>query len=291
MKTSFAALLGIIASEQVVVTDRTVPPKHPKNRLARLNLICSVIFEKTEWMLPARAAGLMQMCNTWSLKINSKIDSSSCFFYDAELRPHGGPGLNDNPAPVDPSKVHALWDTGKIQWGSKSRKRRSDFAEGIPQQFWFDSIWADGPRRLQTLDPSRDDYAHPDFFDAKKTLQLELEFCQDECDGDKRCAKSCVPNAKEVRGNGSRMRDRIERQGPWKSAKSLVTGFRKFGERYLSNCHGHRAGTHMNRRVRMIQRISHKFLKHCSHEQCSDEWLSKNRFNWGKRNLRTDIAG
>lgn len=100
---------------------------------------------------------------------------------------------------------------------------------------------------FKTLDPSRDDFAHADFFDASKTLALELEFCQDECDGDKRCAKSCVPSQKEVRGNGSRMRARIERQGPWKSAKALVTGFRKFGERYMSNCHGHRAGTHMNR--------------------------------------------
>lgn len=288
MKT-FPAIIGLIASDQAVKTDRTVAPKHPRNRLARLNLICSVIFEKTQWVQPARAAGLMRMCNTWSLRINSTIDSSPCFFYDPELRPHGGPGLNDDPLPVAESKIHPRWDTGKIQWGLKSRKRRSD--KEIPETFWFDSIWEDGPTRVQTLDPSRDDFAHADFFDASKTLALELEFCQDECDGDKRCAKSCVPSQKEVRGNGSRMRARIERQGPWKSAKALVTGFRKFGERYMSNCHGHRAGTHMNRRARMIQRISKKFLTHCSHKECSEEWLSKNRFNWGKRNLRTDIAG
>jgi hypothetical protein len=56
-------------------------------------------------------------------------------------------GLNDDPLPVAESKVHPRWDTGKIQWGWKSRKRRS--AEEIAEAFWFDSIWDDGPTRVQ----------------------------------------------------------------------------------------------------------------------------------------------
>jgi len=56
-------------------------------------------------------------------------------------------GLNDDPLPVAESKIHPRWDTGKIQWGLKSRKRRSD--KEIPETFWFDSIWEDGPTRVQ----------------------------------------------------------------------------------------------------------------------------------------------
>ena len=114
----------------------------------RLNLICSVIFEKTQWVKPARAAGLMRMCNRWSLRINSTIDSSPCFFYDPELRPHGGPGTSTATVVerLHYRKTHSLlyirkyfleWITNRIhrieRWSFTSRGIESSSSLGYRQ--------------------------------------------------------------------------------------------------------------------------------------------------------------
>jgi hypothetical protein len=284
MKFSFSVLLALVAAEPAVKVNRKVPPRHPNNRLSRLNTFCVYLFEKTQWIKETRTGGLIRLCNKWSSKMEDKVQNSDCFFYSSDIKPHGGPDPNNPPQPPR-NGHHDQWDTGLIDWmPSSDRKRRS----------LDDSCWQEDPFNggaVQTCDESRDDYMHADWFDEDIMASIDNELCEDDCDENGDCADECKLDPKEVRGSGDKKILRLKKQGPWKGARSILTGFRKFGERYLANCHGHRRGNHMNKRTQFIVRVSKKFLTHCEHEQCSESYLAQKKFKWGKKNLRTDYAG
>jgi hypothetical protein len=287
MKLTFSVLIALVASDPVVKTDRKVPPKHPRNRLARLNLFCDYLFNKTQWIKETRTGGLIRLCNKWSSKMEEKVEGSDCFFYDPNQKPHGGPEPGVEPAP--PKSYHENWDTGLIDWRPAQRRRRSVDASCYRENPYANE---DGePDQVQTCDASRDDYMHPNWFDESIMAEIENELCQDDCDENNDCKDECHLDPKDVRGSGDKKIQRLLKQGPWKGARSILTGFRKFGERYLSQCHGHRKGTHMHKRTQFIIRVSKKFLTHCEHEQCSHDYLDSKKFKWGKKNLRTDYHG
>lgn len=307
MKLTAALLIAVASGEPAVKVNRKVPPKHPRNRLARLNTFCDYLFNKTGWIKDTRTKGLIRFCNNWSSVMEDKVENSKCFFYDPNQKPHGGPDPANSPDA--PKQYHDKWDSGMIQWlPAENRKRRDDDSEelinGLPVTCYRVAIdpFGDGIPNLdgkvkmdeivQTCEFDRDDYTHPDWFNKatmEEIVQELDEYCNDDCETNNDCNNSVC--AEIARGSGDKKIARLQRQGPWKAARSILTGFRKFGERYLANCHGHRAGTHMNRRYQYITRVTSKFLKHCSHDQCSREYVVDKKFKWGKKNLRTDYAG
>jgi len=279
MKIAQAVLVAIASAEPVVQVDRSESPRHPKNRLARLNIFCDYLFNKTGWINPKRTNGLVGFCNAWSQKMEEKVNNSKCFFYNADQKPHGGPEPDVEIPP--PKKYHDRWDTGLLNW-TGSRKRRSD-------DCLKENIFEENGPAINVCDPNDPNYAHPEWYDKKLMAALDAEDCEDDCAESEDCKSNTCKV--DVRGSGDKKIARLQKQGPWKGARSILTGFRKFGERYLSQCHGHRAGTHMNRRHKFILRVSDKFMKHCEHEQCSREWVENKKFKWGKKNLRSDYAG
>lgn len=290
MKLTLSLLIALSAAEPAVKINRKVPPRHPRNRLARLNLFCDYLFTKTGWIKEKRSGGLIRLCNNWSSKMEDKVNNSKCFFYSPDVKPHGGPDKDAEIAP--PKEYHSNWDTGLIDWNPQNRRRRSGCPAGLlenPQ----DST--DMPC-VQTTDPSKDNYMHPGWFDEEEMKLVEseaLDDCTDDCDEngcDEEQQSKCVLSMLE-RGSGEKKIKRLMKQGPWVGSRSILTGFRKFGERYLSQCHGHRKGTHMNKRTQFIVRVTRKFLTHCDHEDCNQSYLDTKKFKWGKKNLRTDHAG
>lgn len=288
MKLTFSVLLALVAAEPVVKVDRKVPPKHPRNRLARLNLFCDYLFNKTSWIKATRTGGLTRLCNQWCKKMKEKVDDSDCFFYDPNQKPHGGPEPGKTPEAPHGGVYHDKWDSGLVVWNTE-RKRRS-----VDDSCWQDNPFAndDGqPARVQTCDATREDYMHPNWFNAEIMASLDDELCQNDCDENGDCTDECKIDPKLIRATGDKKIARLQKQGPWKGARSILTGLRKFGERYLSQCHGHRKGTHMHKRTQFIIRVSKKFLTHCDHDQCNQAHLDDKKFKWGKKNLRTDYAG
>lgn len=288
MKITVSVLLAMAAAEPVVRIDRKVPPKHPRNRLARLNLFCDYLFNKTLWIKESRTGGLLRLCNKWAEVMERKIDSK-CFWYDSEQKPHGGPEPGVDPEP--PKKYHDDWDTGQVQWIPDERRRRRNVDDSCWQEnpYFNNALYPGDPAQVQTCDTARDDYMHPDFFNAEIMASFENELCEDDCADNNDCGgNEC---AQIERGSGDKKIARLMKQGPWKGARSILTGFRKFGERYMANCHGHRSGSHMNKRTQFIVRVSRKYLTHCDHEQCNRAYLEDKKFKWGKKNLRTDYAG
>lgn len=292
MKFSVSTMIALAASEPVVKTDRRVPPRHPVNRLARLNLFCDSLFTQTGWIKDSRTRGLIKKCNGWSATMQKKVEKGetgeTCFFYDPDM-PNGGPDTNNPPSPPHDADYHKNWDSGMLEW--QSRKRRSpEDQPGIPASSWFKNpfVAEDGVEMVQTFDSSAANYISAEWLDPEAVAQAEAEICMDDCgeNGDSNCETEC---AVIERARGDKKIAGLKKRGPWKATRSIVTGFRKWGERYLANCHGHRRGTHMNRRTKFITAVSHRFFNHCDHTECSPEG-AKN-FKWGKKNTRTDWAG
>ena len=82
---------------------------------------------------------------------------------------------------------------------------------------------------------------------------------------------------------------RTNQRGPFRTAKSIVSGIRKWEERYLAECHGHRSGRHMNKRHNFMRMVLRKFTPaFCNHDDCLEEGFAQ-KFKWGGKNLKTTV--
>ena len=81
---------------------------------------------------------------------------------------------------------------------------------------------------------------------------------------------------------------RIINRGPWRSARTIVSGMRKWTLRYLAECPGHRSGRHMIRRNNFIKTCTRKYTDPnlCTHHDCNDQYAQG--FIWGSHNLRLE---
>ena len=63
---------------------------------------------------------------------------------------------------------------------------------------------------------------------------------------------------------------------------------RKWGERYLAECPGHRSGRHMLRRQNFMKACTRKFTdpKLCFHADCTEQYAQ--RFSWGGKNIQLE---
>jgi hypothetical protein len=128
MKVSVALIAVGLAAE------RKVPPRHPDQRLNRLRQFAE------EWLndnLPELASR-----DSWIAKFNTNADRmarafqrDNCGFYDADTKPHGGPGPdehinNKNGRVRDRREVS---EDGTIEDGSLERYDKTNPIRGIKQ--------------------------------------------------------------------------------------------------------------------------------------------------------------
>lgn len=280
---------GLVIAVNALDIDRKVPPRHPKNRLARLEKFCEAM-TMASWVKVDRFSRMNARCEGWA---NARYAAfEKCGFYSSDVS-HGGP---------DPSVEYK--ETENSYWGGRrekvnlfeDRKRRSaddcsswDGNMDNINYFNFHDVIEKETVRVQGDEPCAPDYIDPAWLgdDYVKSIQAELnEECIDDCQNEAD-VDACEAKCSQVsRSSGSRVR-RIENRGPWKSARSIVTGMRKWGERYLAECAGRRSGRHMVRRHNFMKTCTRKFVPGlCSHSDCTEDYARN--FNWGGKNLRLE---
>lgn len=282
---------GLVIAVNAVDIDRKVPPRHPKNRLARLEKFCEAM-TTASWVNTARFARLNTRCEGWADARYAAF--KKCGFYSSEVS-HGGP----NPAAKYNETSNSYWGAQKEKvdlFEDEDRKRRSaddcsnwdGNTDGITY-FQFHDVIEKETVRVQGDEPCAPDYIDPAWLspDYVKSIQDELnEDCTDDCQNEAD-VDACEAKCSQVsRSSGSRVK-RIENRGPWRSARSIVTGMRKWGERYLAECAGRRSGRHMTRRHNFMKTCVRKFVPgQCTHEDCTVDF--GRNFSWGGKNLRLE---
>jgi len=292
---------GLVIAISALEIDRKVPPRHPKNRLARLQEFC-IALTKADWIVAGKSnrfVAFADKCTNWADKRDGNFNR--CGSYNPDL-PNGGPDPNSEKAAQEPNSYVANWDTGRINFNDmfeNDRKRRSDDCSDFDGNTddlvyfeWTDMIEGE-TLTVQVKEPCADGYIHPEwvgdsYLDFIKAEMMDdcLEGC-DDSDNAEVCATKCANLT--PRGKGDSRIKRVNKRGPFLTAKSVVSGIRKWEERYLAECHGHRSGKHMNKRHNFIRKVIRKFTpEFCNHEHCLEEGFIQ-KFKWGGKNLKTTV--
>merc|ERR1711887_218602 len=88
MKFSSALLFAVAA----VAEDKKVPPRHPLQRLARLNEFTEEMLNQWFQFLPSKDAWITKFAtNGARMEANFNRGNQRCGFYDEAQMPHGGP--------------------------------------------------------------------------------------------------------------------------------------------------------------------------------------------------------
>lgn len=93
MKVS-AALLAVPA----FATEKKVPPRHPMQRLNRLNLFAEEWLTDNLPTLPSRSKWVLKF-NKNAERMTKAFNRDICGFYSADVLPHGGPDPNPKQRP------------------------------------------------------------------------------------------------------------------------------------------------------------------------------------------------
>jgi len=155
--------------------------------------------------------------------------------------------------------------------------------------FQFTDVIEKETVRVQKDEPCAPNYIDSAWLSPDYIKQIEAEMneeCNDDCHNEAD-VDACQAKCSQVSRSGGGRVSRIEKRGPWKSARSFVTGVRKWGERYLAECAGRRSGRHMARRHNFMKTCVRKFVPGlCSHDECTEE--AGRTFSWGGKNLKLE---
>lgn len=303
MKIAAGSLVALATSVEI---DRKVPPRHPKNRLARLESFCTDIGQGDFATDKFPAEKFSNRCKRIT---NQRLAGfESCGFYDQSFK-NGGP--NTDASYDKMANNGANWDGGLFHADDRddliaSRKRRSDNCsewdgntDGIKYFQWYDAYEGEG-FTVQADEPCAPDFIHPDWLDDSYLAMLAEEDaadCVEDCvdNGDSDCDAKCA--TVDVRGNSASRIRRINNKGAYGALKTVMSGLRKWGERYLAECPGQMTGRHMVRRNKFIVRaMTHFFTPdRCTDDKCT-EWGTKvqngEKFTpkqmkrlWGRKNI------
>ena len=84
--------LSTIIFAVAAAEDKKVPPRHPLQRLARLNQFANEILNQWFDFLPSQERWIGKFAaNAYRMERNFLRGNQRCGFYDADLHPHGGP--------------------------------------------------------------------------------------------------------------------------------------------------------------------------------------------------------
>lgn len=233
MKLS-AILLTILVqatSGKLLTTDRKVPPRHPQNRLARLQQFALEFISANFDDNPNKRKIITQFTNS----MQQSFDRTTCGYYDPSSSV-GGP----DPQPE-------IRESGRARNPATGRNRRED-------DWMTETCLCEQEGKENCFD---------ELSDAQYNYYVDSSINEMFCDEDEVSNGSCAylnmqtcewvnkDNRAEVRGkNGSH---RLSND-PIKALKQITTGIRKWADRYLNNCHGMRLKRAPSTRARRIYR-------------------------------------
>jgi hypothetical protein len=96
VKTVILALAAAPVSAEQLKTSRKVPPRHPLNRIARLQQFGFAYVDK---YYPAanggnKGQGMKTLIESFTTRMKNSFNRAQCGHYDSEQKPHGGPDPN-----------------------------------------------------------------------------------------------------------------------------------------------------------------------------------------------------
>lgn len=229
MKTTIATvMLASGAAGERMKTSRKVPPRHPLNRLARLQQF-GLAFNEMHFNNNANIATTIENFTT---RMKSSFNRAQCGHYDAEQKPHGGP---------DPNPEVRFWsEQNRARNPANGRRRRSD--DGL-------NAWLFEACECNVNANSDDNQCFDGLSDAQFDFYgdaiLNKMVCEDddetECYGlDDQTCEWYGDMQTEVRNGKKKKNNARLSNNPEKAVRQITTGLRKWAERYLNNCHGMR---------------------------------------------------
>lgn len=241
MKATIATIV-LSCSAEKLKTSRKVPPRHPLNRLARLQKF-GFAFNEVHFSNSQKVAATIENFTT---NMKDSFERDNCGFYDSEMKPHGGPDPNPE-----------IRDSGRARNPPNSRRRRD--ADGGANQWMFDACDcqneaesdADVAACFADLSETQNDHYSDAILD-KFLCELDDESTE-QCDGlDEATCEYHGDNTIAVRGKKKgKTNARLSNQ-PERAVKQITTGLRKWAERYLNNCHGMRKDEVPRRRAKNL---------------------------------------
>jgi len=224
MKTAISFALVAFGDASKLRTSRKVPPRHPLNRLARLQAFGLKFADK---FFPGKNENMKNTILGFTNQMNTSFLRDNCGFYDADIKPHGGPDPNPE-----------MRENGKPR-NPTSRRRRDD-----------SSIFTDVCMCEKTAGDAESGCSD-NLTNDEYEMYIDLVGNNDMCDEeDVDCAyidDNCDVHGANLKRSGRKISDNPER-----AVKQITTGLRKWAERYLNNCHGMRKDEVPRKRARKL---------------------------------------
>jgi hypothetical protein len=254
MKLLTGLVLGLVAAKRKNKPDRSVPPRHPSNRLNRLanKLAVDILNHPNLSWSDKRKDRVLGNLQAFADKMQGRFDSDNCGYYDSTQK-HGGPDPNPDER-----------ESGRPR-NPTSRKRRDVelFREAREADDWRSSWWIAEDSAFMWLYEYCNERDHTILSDDQVDFILETgdDLCEDESDCEYFDLHSCQfkNGAGEVLVRGRRGGRKLS-DNPQKAWKQVTTGLKKWAQRYLNNCHGMRKNKlPANRAKAMYNRWVDKF--------------------------------
>lgn len=224
MKATIATIV-LSCSAEKLKTSRKVPPRHPLNRLARLQKF-GFAFNEVHFANSDKVSATIENFTT---NMKNSFERDNCGFYDSEMKPHGGPDPNPE-----------VRESGRPRNPTNGRRRRDAEAN----QWMFDACNCQNAAESEDAALSCFDGLSDEQYGAYSDAVFEKSICDDEdestCDGLDEATCEYNGDAKAVRGKKNGKTNARLSKEPERAVKQITTGLRKWAERYLNNCHGMR---------------------------------------------------
>lgn len=251
MKLLTGVLLGLVAAKP----NRSVPPRHPSNRLNRLRnkLAPSILEHPNLTWSDKRKTRVLAKLQEFADKMQDRFDSDNCGYYDSSLK-HGGP---------DPNPEER--ESGRPRNPTNRRRRDTDLVGRYPRDAddWRNSWWIADDTAFGWLYEYCFEEDHTKLDDDQFDFVTDTgdDLCETESDCEYFDLDSCQfkNGAGEVLVRGKRGGRKLS-DNPQKAWKQVTTGLKKWAQRYLNNCHGMRKNKlPANRAKSMYNRWVNKF--------------------------------
>jgi len=239
MKLLTGLVFGLVSAARDGKPDRSVPPRHPSNRLNRLaNKLAVDILDHPQlsWK-QGRKDRVLANLQGFADKMQNRFDSDNCGYYNSEVK-HGGPDPEPNTR-----------ESGKPRKDLSRRRRDLSSRDRRDGEDWRQNEWVKTDTTFGWLYEAcfADDYSKLENPQWDFVLESSDDLCDESLDSEEAgvCeyfdTHTCQfkNTAGDVLVRGKRGGRKLS-ENPQKAWKQVTTGLKKWAQRYLNNCHGMR---------------------------------------------------
>jgi len=248
------ALVLSVGDAQPNSGDRKVPKRHPLQRLWRLYQFSEEIILLHYYKSPMKASridsirGLVKKWLYMGSRESFLRGTKKCGFYDAELRPHGGPapiGADGRPDFEDNMATELELPPEKEFRGYKIKSSVGHLVPNSIEIFRVRPEVSEDNHRMRRDGMDKEEMRVRREI-IQENVQKEIDAYEYQLDGDFTDDDIDEGDDEEM---GGPLTPRLARNNPCRAIKQVFVGFRKWADRYIGNCDGQTAHKHMHLRA------------------------------------------